>query len=163
MSRELSSNGLAPAPIFRHEKFAEQKLVHQLSQEQLARKDAEQAGMTLLQLNQAQRNFISVISHEFRATLTSIQGFSALLRDEDFDAAETREYANDIHTDALRLHRMIDNLLDLEKIQAGKMELVPETVDLNALVKEAVEHTRQTSLWHTFSFQGDDRTPSNRG
>jgi PAS domain S-box-containing protein len=141
-------------------KLAEQKLVHRLAREQQARRDAEQAGMTLLQLNQAQRNFISVISHEFRATLTSIQGFSALLRDEDFDIAETKEYANDIHTDALRLHRMIDNLLDLEKIQSGKMELVPETVDLNALLVEAVERTRQTSLWHTFSFQGDDRLPT---
>src|SRR5438876_2070220 len=89
-------------------KLAEQKIAHLLSQEQQARREAEQAGMTLLQLNQAQRNFISVISHEFRATLTSIQGFSALLRDEDFDSAETREYANDIHTDAMRLHRMID-------------------------------------------------------
>jgi PAS domain S-box-containing protein len=141
-------------------KIAEQKLVHLLSQEQQARREAEQAGMTLLQLNQAQRNFISVISHEFRATLTSIQGFSALLRDEDFNVAETKEYANDIHTDALRLHRMIDNLLDLEKIQSGKMELVPESVDLNALLEDAVERTRRTSLWHTFSFQGDDRLPT---
>ncbi len=141
-------------------KFAEQKLVQQISREQQARRDAEQAGMTLLQLNQAQRNFISVISHEFRATLTSIQGFSALLRDEDFALSEIKEYANDIHTDALRLHRMIDNLLDLEKIQAGKMELALETVDLNTLLKEAVERTRQTSLWHTFSFQGDNRLPT---
>ncbi len=141
-------------------KITEQKLVHQISLEQQARRDAEQAGMTLLQLNQAQRNFISVISHEFRATLTSIQGFSALLRDEDFNTSEIKEYANDIHTDALRLHRMIDNLLNLEKIQAGKMELVAETVDMNALLEDAVEHTRQTSLWHTFSFQGDDRLPT---
>ncbi|MBV9615505.1 MAG: PAS domain-containing sensor histidine kinase [Ktedonobacteraceae bacterium] len=140
-------------------KLAEQKLAHLLSREQMARRDAEQAGMTLLQLNQAQRNFISVISHEFRATLTSIQGFSALMRDEDFDSSEIKEYANDIHTDALRLHRMIDNLLDLEKIQSGKMELVPEAVDLNALLEDAVEHIRRTSLWHTFSFQGDDRLP----
>jgi PAS domain S-box-containing protein len=141
-------------------KFAEQKLVYQLSREHDARKDAEQAGMTLLQLNQAQRNFISVISHEFRAMLTSIQGFSALLRDEDFGVSEVREYADDIHTDALRLHRMIDNLLDLEKIRAGKMKLTPEAVDLNALLKEAVERTRQTSLWHTISFQADEHLPT---
>jgi PAS domain S-box-containing protein len=141
-------------------KFAEQRLIHQLSREQEARKDAEQAGMTLLQLNQAQRNFIAVISHEFRATLTSIQGFSALLRDEDFDASETREYADDIHTDALRLHRMIDNLLDLEKIRTGKMKLTPEAVDLNVLLQEAVERIRQTSLWHTISFQGDEHLPT---
>ncbi len=92
--------------------------------------------------------------------MTSIQGFSALLRDEDFDVAEIREYANDIHTDALRLHRMIDNLLDLEKIRAGKMKLTPEAVDLNELVKEAVERTRLTSLWHTISFQGDEHLPA---
>ncbi|MBA2391191.1 MAG: PAS domain-containing sensor histidine kinase [Ktedonobacteraceae bacterium] len=143
-----------------NEKFAEQRLAHQLSREQEARKEAEQAGMTLLQLNQAQRNFIAVISHEFRATLTSIQGFSALLRDEDFDASETREYADDIHTDALRLHRMIDNLLDLEKIRAGKIKLSMEAVDLNALLKEAIERTRQISLWHTISFQRDERLPT---
>ena len=140
-------------------KFAEQKLVYQLLREQEAKKDAEQAGMMLLQLNQAQRNFIAVISHEFRATLTSIQGFSALLRDEDFDSSEIREYANDIHTDALRLHRMIDNLLDLEKIRAGKMNLAPEAVDLNTLVKDAIERIRLTSLWHTISFQEDEQIP----
>jgi PAS domain S-box-containing protein len=143
-----------------NEKFAEQRLAYQLSREQEARKEAEQAGMTLLQLNQAQRNFIAVISHEFRATLTSIQGFSALLRDEDFDASETREYADDIHTDALRLHRMIDNLLDLEKIRAGKIKLSMEAIDLNALLKEAIERTRQISLWHTIFFQGDELLPT---
>ncbi len=55
-------------------KFAEQKLVHQLLREQDARKDAEQAGMTLLQLNQAQRNFIAVISHEFQGNIDEHPG-----------------------------------------------------------------------------------------
>src|SRR6266567_4044590 len=55
------------------------------------------------QVNTLQDNFVAVVSHEFRTTLTGIQGFSELLCEEGLSAAEIKEYAIDINTDALRL------------------------------------------------------------
>ena len=59
-----------------------------------------------------QRNFVAVVSHEFRTALTSIQGFSGLMSEEILSPAEVKEYATDIFSEANRLARMITDLLD---------------------------------------------------
>jgi PAS domain S-box-containing protein len=89
------------------------------------------------QTNQMLRNFMSILGHEFRTALTGIQGFSELLCHVTYPE-EVREFASDIQADALRLHRMVTDLLDLEKMQAGRMTLYLETVDLSALIEQVV-------------------------
>ena len=105
---------------------------------------------TLIHANQAQQNFISTVSHEFRTTLTSIQGFSELLHSQDFNKNEIKEFAGDIYSDATRLHRMINDLLDLEKMVAGKMTLNLEELDINILLKEVIERVHHLAPRHTF-------------
>src|ERR1700737_3254960 len=53
----------------------------------------------LEQVNKMQSDFISVVSHDFRTSLTIIEGFSGLLRSEDISSEEVKDYANDIYTD----------------------------------------------------------------
>jgi signal transduction histidine kinase len=115
----------------------------QTSNDQLA-----QSNVQLAQVNKLQSDFISIVSHEFRTTLTGIQGFSELLRDQDFDANEVRDFATDIHTDALRLTRMISELLDIERMKLGKMTLHLDSVDFNAILKDVSERTRSTATHH---------------
>jgi PAS domain S-box-containing protein len=123
----------------------------------------QEANVQLELLNKLQSNFIAMVGHEFRTTLTSIQGFSELMRDEQFDISEVKEYASDIHTDALRLHRMINDLLDLERMKSGKMTLHLELTDLNAMLLEVTDRTRMVSPHHTIKFLTDQALPRVEG
>jgi PAS domain S-box-containing protein len=101
--------------------------------------ELRQVNVRLEQVNKMQGDFIAIVSHEFRTTLTGIQGFSELLRDEDFNIMEVKEYANDINIDALRLNRMISELLDLERMKSGQVGLSLSKVDINMLLEEVAE------------------------
>ena len=114
----------------------------------------------LAHASQVQRNFVAIVSHEFRTALTGIQGFSELMRDETLSQEEIKEYASDICAEARRLSRMIADLLDLERMKSGRMPLTLERVDLNALIREVLEHLRPTALGHTLALQLDDRLPA---
>jgi signal transduction histidine kinase len=110
----------------------------------LQKHDFESANQQLTEMSKLQQEFISVASHEFRTALTSIQGFSELLQSEDFTPKEVKDYASDIHIDATRLNRMITDLLDIERMKAGKMSIHLERLDLNALLTQLIEKTRTT-------------------
>jgi signal transduction histidine kinase len=113
----------------------------------------------LIEVNQRQRVFVSTVSHEFRTSLTSILGFSELLRDENLDLMESKDYANDIYEESLRLHRMIDDVLDLEKMQEDKLTLRKEQVDCNILLRETVERMQVSSAHHLLRCQLDESIP----
>ncbi|MBA2394101.1 MAG: PAS domain S-box protein [Ktedonobacteraceae bacterium] len=117
----------------------------------------------LEQVNRMQVDFISIVSHEFRTTLTGIQGFSELLRDSDLDDLDVREYATDINTDALRLNRMITELLDMERMKSGKMMFHLEPLNLNALLVEIIEHTRPNAPEHSIQYTLEEFLPEVMG
>lgn len=122
-------------------------------------KALQQANKQLQSINQTQNTFVSVVSHEFRTTLTSIQGFSELMRDEDFSAGEIKEYAADINVDARRLNRMITELLDLERMKSGRMMLNLEQVDLNAIITDVLDHQRPNAPQHRFLLELEEPLP----
>ena len=77
----------------------------------------------LERLSRAKSDFVSIVSHEFRTPLTGIRGFSEMIRDDELTPEEVREYAANINTDAQRLSRMITDMLDLDRMESGRMEL----------------------------------------
>jgi signal transduction histidine kinase len=109
----------------------------------------------LEQLNRAKSDFVSIVSHEFRTPLTGIQGFSEMMQSEDLTLEEMREYAGDINKDAHRLNRMITEMLDLDKMESGRMEIHREAVDLNAIVSEATERMRPNAPRHPLTLRLD--------
>src|SRR5438093_6239617 len=109
----------------------------------------------LERLNRAKSDFVSIVSHEFRTPLTGIQGFSEMMQSEDLTLAEMREYAGDINKDAHRLNRMITEMLDLDKMESGRMQLHLEPVDLNAIVTESVDLLRPNAPRHPLSLRLD--------
>ncbi len=113
--------------------------------------------------NKVQRDFVSIVSHEFRTTLTGIQGFSELICDEVFSEKEVKEYACDINTDAKRLNRMISDLLDLERMQSGGMQLHLEPIELNRIIKMVVEHMHPMLHKHDVILTLDDMLPTLSG
>ena len=82
--------------------------------------------------------FLSQISHELRTPMTSIRSFSEILRDADMPAAEQARYAGIIHDEALRLTRLLDDLLDLAVLEHGQVSLHLQTGTLRDLLDRAV-------------------------
>ena len=113
----------------------------------------------LERLNAAKSDFVSIVSHEFRTPLTGIQGFSELIRDEDLTPAEMKEYAGDINKDAQRLNRMITEMLDLDRMESGRMTLRREPTDLNALVREAADRLVANAPRHPVALTLDAELP----
>ena len=105
----------------------------------------------LERLNRLKSEFVSLVSHEFRTALVGISGFSEMIRDEDVSLDEAKVYAGDINKDAERLNRMINDMLDLDRIEAGRLTLHHQTVDMNNLLEDAVDRARASSARHTFT------------
>jgi len=109
----------------------------------------------LEKVNRAKSEFVSIVSHEFRTPLTGIQGFSEMMKDEDLTVAEMKEYASDINKDAHRLNRMITEMLDLDRMEAGRMTIHPEATDLNAIISEAADRVRPNAPGHPITLALD--------
>jgi PAS domain S-box-containing protein len=150
------------APVRRSDGTLDHILV--MLEDVTAKRAAEASAMATLaemeRLNKMKSEFISVVSHEFRTALAGIQGFSELIRDEDLGKAEMKEFAGDINKDALRLNRMITDMLDLDRIEAGRLSLRLSNVDLNTAIGDTIERARATSSVHRIVADLDPALPT---
>ena len=92
--------------------------------------------------NTAKSQFIANMSHELRTPLSAVIGYSEMLEEEaeEIAGAETfREDLRKINSNARHLLSLINDVLDLSKIEAGKMEVMPEDFDAAKLVREVAE------------------------
>ena len=99
-----------------------------------------QANERLTEANRAKSEFLANVSHELRTPLNAIIGFSDLLRDDGTGKLSERqdEFVGDIHESGEHLLRLINGILDLSKIEAGKMEIHRERFAIADVVNEAV-------------------------
>jgi signal transduction histidine kinase len=95
-----------------------------------AKEDAENA-------NKAKSEFLSSMSHELRTPLNAVIGFSEMLI-EDSASEEQHRFLNNIHSAGKHLHGLIDQILDLARIEAGRIELKQEYFDINQLINECI-------------------------
>ncbi len=98
----------------------------------LARRRAEEA-------NLAKSRFLATMSHELRTPLNAILGFSEVMKAELFGAhkvASYKEYSNDIHLSGQHLLTLINEILDLSRVEAGRYELKAEPVALNHIMDD---------------------------
>jgi two-component system, sensor histidine kinase and response regulator len=128
-----------------------------------AKHSAERAAIANLagleRLNRLKSEFVSMISHEFRTALTGIQGFSELMRDSQLDEADVHHFATDIFSEAERLTRLITDMLDLDRIEAGRLTFRFGQVDLNGVVADAVERVGVASTKHVIRCRFDPTLP----
>lgn len=93
-----------------------------------------QANFNLYEANRLKSDFLANMSHELRTPLNSIIGFSDVLRDISALTEKQRKYANNIQSSGKMLLEMINEILDLAKIEAGKMQVSPSSFDVQELV-----------------------------
>jgi signal transduction histidine kinase len=89
----------------------------------------------LAQLDRARKQFIATASHELRTPLFSLGGFVELLEDEELDEETRRRFLAQVREQVERLAKLSVDLLDLSRLEAGSLELRPETVDLTELAR----------------------------
>jgi signal transduction histidine kinase len=120
--------------------------------EELAEK-VSAATARLRELDQAKTEFLSVVSHELRTPLTALQGFSELLLRSALPPERAQRCLVYLHTEACTLGRIVGELLDLSRIEAGRpLELRPEPVDLAEMIERnleifAAEHREHRFRW----------------
>ncbi|MBK1726285.1 sensor histidine kinase [Halorhodospira neutriphila] len=102
------------------------------------------ANARLQELDQLKDEFVSMVSHELRTPLTSIRAFGEiLLNNPEMDAGQRREFLEVVVRESERLTRLINQVLDLSKIESGSAEWQLQDIDLARIAREAAESTQQ--------------------
>ena len=107
-------------------------------------------------LEQRKDTFISMASHELRTPLTILQGYTDLLHRqmEELGHPQALHYLARMATQIKQLSRLIDDCLDLSKIQAGRLTFAEEAVDVDTLVGEVVESLQPQNTQQRISIEG---------
>lgn len=119
--------------FFRAEK---NELIAELEQ---AKANSDEARRRAEEANLAKSRFLATMSHELRTPLNAILGFSEVLKNELFGPHANpsyREYSNDIHSSGQHLLMLINEILDLSRVEAGRYELKEESVSLVNVAQE---------------------------
>jgi two-component system cell cycle sensor histidine kinase PleC len=104
-------------------------------------RDATAALVEAEQANQAKSEFLATMSHEFRTPLNAILGFSDIISHQylgPHGEKKYREYAEDIHSSGEHLMEMVNDLLDISAIEAGKLSLSKEMLNVDEMIAESL-------------------------
>jgi signal transduction histidine kinase/CheY-like chemotaxis protein len=113
-----------------------------LQQLQINEQVLNQAKNAAEDADRSKTRFLATMSHEIRTPMYGVIGTTELLARSALNP-EQRSLVKTIHTSGRTLLSLIDNVLDLAKIEAGKLELKPRVFDVRALVSSSIEVTRQ--------------------
>jgi signal transduction histidine kinase len=125
--------------------------------------DLEERNRTLFESEQVKSELVSNVSHELRTPLASVLGFSSLMLDRDLPPEETKRYLEVIRSEARRLAALLNDLLDLQRVEQEALDLRNEEVDLNELLATQVTLYSAQSDAHELNFQPTGEALAVRG
>jgi len=102
------------------------------------------------QADELKQALLSTVSHEFRTPLTTIKGYASTLLLDEWTPETRREFLRIIDEEADKLSELVDNLLDLSKIEAGVLQIHRQPVLLCHLIARVVRRRGETSVKHQF-------------
>ena len=120
--------------------------VFDITEQKLAHDRVIESKEQAVAANRAKSEFLANMSHELRTPLNAIIGFSEVLRDELFGPLgqdRYKDYACDIHSSGVHLLNVINDILDVAKAEAGKLELSEEVVRPNQVVDDVLRLVRE--------------------
>jgi len=114
--------------------------------EELSRtaRQLREANEKLTRLSEQKDAFLGQISHELRTPMTSIRAFSEILSEGEMPPADVVRYGRIIHEEAIRLTRLLDDLLDLSVLESGSVQLNLGLANLSALIDRAIASASNT-------------------
>jgi len=137
--------GKEEGPFTKEERFLLDNIANTLG-EAIERREAEEekarASAMAAALREADRiktNFISIASHELRTPLTVLVGFSELLLGREAPEEKRRDWLERIHRESKRLSAVVDDLLNVSRIQSGRVVVEQQPLDLPEIAREAVQ------------------------
>jgi PAS domain S-box-containing protein len=138
-------------PIFDSERNVNQAIEYALDITE--RKKSEEMRLEnarLSSINKAKSEFLATMSHELRTPLNSIIGFSELLKQGSCGELDSKQerYVDNIFASGKHLLGLISDILDLSKVEAGKMELVIERVSVPEIINESISLIKESAAKH---------------
>ncbi len=130
------------------------KNIRLLEAESQARHEAEAA-------NELKLKFLAMISHELRTPLASIKGFATTLLAEDvvWSPEKQRDFLETINTESDKLSDLIEQLLDLSRIEAGTLRISPKKISVNTVIANAINQLRPTVTEHELILEESPELP----
>ena len=117
-----------------------QQLAEKTVELESAAQQLRTANERLRALDAQKDEFLSQVSHELRTPMTSIRSFADILKDDkDVSAKDRKRFVSIIHEESIRLTRLLDEILDISRLEAGTTDLELESIDVNVAIASAVD------------------------
>jgi signal transduction histidine kinase len=109
------------------------------------------------ELERMKTAFLNTVSHELRTPITSIRAFSELMHKKQADPEKSREWSGVINEEAERLNRLVDDLLDVSRIESGKkLSVVKRPIELKPLVTRTLALFSKDAATHPIELAMDE-------
>lgn len=110
-----------------------------------------------VEVDRLKSELISTVSHELRTPLSSIYGFTELLLAKSYEEQRQRKYLETIHSETQRLSLLVDNFLDIQRMESNQQTFMIDTVDLVEIIQKIVTVQREEDSLHIWNVQSNEQ------